>query len=218
MSCHYWVTRWGLELLGRALFGLHADGRNHIPKRGAVLIASNHRSALDPVVVGTAARREIHYVAKEELFRSRASSWLLRAYNAFPVRRGTADRQAMAWVLRLLRSGEAVLLFPEGTRNRGPGFLPARAGAGMLAGRAGVPVVPAFVDGTEALLSQVCRRRLRVRFGAPIPAPQSQEKAENRKREYRAVATTIMKHIASLAAEPSASPRPDETDERSRKA
>jgi 1-acyl-sn-glycerol-3-phosphate acyltransferase len=215
VSCHYRVTRWGLEILGRALFGLRTDGKHHIPERGPVLIASNHRSALDPVVVGTAAGREIHYLAKEELFRSRLTSWLLRAYNAFPVRRGTADRRAMGRVLSLLRRGEAVLLFPEGTRNRGPGFLPPRAGAGMLAGRAGVPVVPALVDGTEALFTQIRRRSLRVRFGVPIPVPEIREGDRGRKNEYRAVAATIMKRIAALAAQPSPGPSGAGTDERS---
>jgi 1-acyl-sn-glycerol-3-phosphate acyltransferase len=197
------------------LFGLHTDGRHHIPARGPVLIASNHRSALDPVIVGTAAGREIHYLAKEELFRSRLTSWILKAYNAFPVRRGSADRKAMARVLSLLRRGEAVLLFPEGTRNRGPGFLAPRAGAGMLAGRAGVPVVPALVDGSEALLSQIPRRSLRVRFGAPIVVQPMTEKGRNRKHEYRTVAATIMNHIASLAAQPAVGLRTDGTDERS---
>jgi 1-acyl-sn-glycerol-3-phosphate acyltransferase len=106
MSAHYRATRWGLEVLGRVFFGLRTEGRHWIPKEGGLLIASNHRSVFDPVVVGTAARRELHYLAKEELFRNPFVAGVLRAYNAFPVRRGAADRKALTRVIRLLRQGE----------------------------------------------------------------------------------------------------------------
>jgi 1-acyl-sn-glycerol-3-phosphate acyltransferase len=85
----------------------------------------------------------------------------------------------------------------------------------MLAGRAGVPVVPALVDGTEALFTQIRRRSLRVRFGVPIPVPEIREGDRGRKNEYRAVAATIMKRIAALAAQPSPGPSGAGTDERS---
>ncbi len=199
MSAHYRATRWGLEVLGRAFFGLRTEGRHWIPKKGGLLIASNHRSVFDPVIVGTAARRELHYLAKEELFRNPFVARVLRAYNAFPVRRGTADRKALTTVIRLLRQGEAVLLFPEGTRNRGPGFLPARPGTGMVAAQAQVPVVPAVVQGSTELLGHAFRKGLNVRFGQPVTVREIPVEPHTGKVAYRALATMIMRAIRKLA-------------------
>src|ERR1700733_13307885 len=125
-------------------------GREHIPRRGPVIIASNHRSFLDPFVIATMARRPMYYVAKKELFRNRLQGWLLNALGAFPVDRGAADGDMIETAKAILARGDIVLIFPEGTRTR-PGALGRpRRGVGRLALETGAPVVPGAVIGAGA--------------------------------------------------------------------
>ena len=118
-------------------------GREHIPDEGPVILASNHRSFLDPFVIGTMTRRPVYYVAKKELFTyNRVLSWLLNALGAFPVDRGAGDQDTIETAKIILERGEIVLMFPEGTRTR-PGALgKPRRGVGRLALETGAPVVP----------------------------------------------------------------------------
>jgi 1-acyl-sn-glycerol-3-phosphate acyltransferase len=134
-------------------------GREHIPKRGPVIIASNHRSFLDPFVIACMARRPMYYVAKKEIFQyNRLLAWTLGALGAFPVDRGAGDAQFIDTAKAILARGDIVLIFPEGTRTR-PGALgKPKRGVGRLALETGVPVVPVAVIGTEAV-----RRGWRIR-------------------------------------------------------
>jgi 1-acyl-sn-glycerol-3-phosphate acyltransferase len=152
-------------------------GRKHwlgvelVPDSGFVL-AANHVSSMDPFILGMPlwpARRPVRYMAKAELFNS-ALGWAMRAIGTFPVRRGEADADAMRTALDLLRAGEIVGMFPEGTRaSKGlrKKFQPKpHPGTARIALAAGVPLVPAAVVGTERLLSL---DPITVAFGAPIP-------------------------------------------------
>ncbi|MGH2871865.1 MAG: 1-acyl-sn-glycerol-3-phosphate acyltransferase [Solirubrobacteraceae bacterium] len=134
-------------------------GREHVPRKGAVIIASNHRSFLDPFVIACMARRPMYYVAKKEIFAyNRVLAWLLAALGAFPVDRGAGDAEFIKTATAILARGDIVLIFPEGTRTRpGPLGRPKR-GVGRLALQTGVPVVPIAVIGTEAI-----RRGWRIR-------------------------------------------------------
>ena len=98
-------------------------GREHVPEHGPVILAANHRSFFDPFVIGTMTKRPVYYVAKKELFTySRALTWVLNSLGAFPVDRGASDRETIETAEIILRRGEIVLMFPEGTRTR-PGSL-----------------------------------------------------------------------------------------------
>ena len=103
-------------------------GREHLPRSGPLLLASNHRSFLDPFVIGTLVRRPVYYMAKRELFEHRVVAWLLNGLGAFPVDRGAGDEEAMATARAILARGDCVVLFPEGTRVR-PGRSAPRAAA-----------------------------------------------------------------------------------------
>ena len=103
-------------------FRLSRIGREHVPESGPVIFAANHRSFLDPFVIATIARRPMYYVAKEELFRHRLTAWFLNSLGAFPVRRGQGDADMLETAKAILARGDAVLMFPEGTRIR-PGSL-----------------------------------------------------------------------------------------------
>src|SRR3954470_13591645 len=171
----YWLVRGVLQPFFHLYFRLSRIGREHIPD-GPVILASNHRSFLDPFIIATLARRPLYYVAKEELFRNRFSGWLLNNLGAFPVRRGQSDTDMIETAREILARGDAVLIFPEGTRIR-PGSLGRpRRGVGRLALESGAPVVPVAVIGTEAVRKgwRIRPHKVRIRIGRPLTFPQVQ--------------------------------------------
>src|ERR1035438_5834853 len=97
-------------------FRMQRIGREHLPSSGPLLLASNHRSFLDPFVIGTLVKRPVYYMAKRELFEKRWQAWILNALGAFPVDRGAGDGDAMATAREILERGDCVVVFPEGTR------------------------------------------------------------------------------------------------------
>jgi glycerol-3-phosphate dehydrogenase (NAD(P)+) len=170
----YWVARAILVPAIRLWFRLGRIGHENVPKQGPVLLVSNHRSFLDPFVVACCVRRPLYFVAKQELFANRLQGWLLGALGAFPIRRGESDEEAMATARELLERGEAVVIFPEGTRIRTGALGAPRRGAGRLALETAAPVVPVAVAGTEdARRARVLIRpvKVRVRCGPPLTYP-----------------------------------------------
>src|ERR1019366_4049602 len=126
-------------------------GREPLPSSGPLLLAANHRSFLDPFVIGTLVRRPVYYMAKRELFEKRWQAGLLNGLGAFPVDRGAGDTDAMGTAGAILARGDCVVLFPEGTRVR-PGPLGApRRGVGRLVLQTGAPVAPVAVIGTDGV-------------------------------------------------------------------
>ncbi|MEN3282987.1 MAG: glycerol-3-phosphate dehydrogenase [Solirubrobacteraceae bacterium] len=169
----YWLVRGILQPFFHVYFRLSRIGREHIPAEGPVILASNHRSFLDPFVIAVMARRPIYFVAKQELFVNRPIAWLLGALGAFPIDRHGGDEGAMATARAILERGHGVLIFPEGTRIR-PGALgrPKR-GVGRLALESGAPVVPIAVFGSEAVRNgwRFRPHKVRIRAGAPLTFP-----------------------------------------------
>jgi 1-acyl-sn-glycerol-3-phosphate acyltransferase len=154
-------------------FRLARMGCEHVPRSGPLLLAANHRSFLDPFVIGALTRRPVYYMAKRELFDSRWQAWILNALGAFPVDRGGGDGDAMAAAKEILERGDCVVVFPEGTRiRRGPLGRPHR-GIGRLALETGAPVVPIAVIGTDAVRRgwRIRPRKVRVRAGRPMLFP-----------------------------------------------
>ena len=168
----YWSCRALAQPAIMLFFRVRRTGREHIPD-GPVILAANHRSFLDPWIIGICLRRPIYFVAKQELFENRLLGWFLNALGAFPVKRGESDEESMATARRLLERGEAVVIFPEGTRHRsGPLHQPKR-GVGRLALETGAPVVPIAITGTERARRGLLVRPVRVaiRFGQPLSYP-----------------------------------------------
>ena len=148
-------------------------GREHLPKSGPLLLASNHRSFMDPFLIGMLVRRPVYYMAKRELFQRRWQAWILNALGAFPVDRGAGDSGAMDTARAILQRGDCVVVFPEGTRiRRGPLHDP-RRGIGRLALETGAPVAPVAVIGTEHVRRgwRIRPRKIRVRAGRPLLFP-----------------------------------------------
>jgi 1-acyl-sn-glycerol-3-phosphate acyltransferase len=167
----YHLCRW----IARIFFAFSVEGQEHVPESGPVILAPNHVSYLDPVVVGIAVTRRVHFMAKKELFRNPLLGWFLRGLQAYPVTRERVDPSTLKRTLSLLASGQTVLMFPEGTRGDGRALRPAKPGIAVVAARSGAVVVPVFHWGTERVMPRGCRRvrraPVRVRFGPPLIFP-----------------------------------------------
>jgi 1-acyl-sn-glycerol-3-phosphate acyltransferase len=169
----YLVVRAVLLPFVLVYFRLERIGRGHIPSSGPVLLAANHRSFLDPFVIGALTRRPVYYMAKRELFERRWQAWLLNSLGAFPVDRGAGDHDAMATARAILDRGDCVVIFPEGTRVRpGPLGKPHR-GVGRLALQTGARVVPIAVIGTEDVRRgwRIRPRKVTIRCGRSLGFP-----------------------------------------------
>ncbi|MBZ5202286.1 1-acyl-sn-glycerol-3-phosphate acyltransferase [Planomicrobium chinense] len=145
------------------LYRFEVLGTEHFPKEGGVLLCSNHINALDPPVVGMTAPRTVHFMAKEELFKLPVLGPILPKVNAFPVKRGMSDREALRTALKVLKSGEVVGLFPEGTRSTDGVLKKGLSGAGFFALRGNADVVPCAIIGPYKMF-----RKVRVVYGKPI--------------------------------------------------
>lgn len=134
------------------IIGMKVSGAEYIPKTGAFILVANHASYFDPPLVGTAVRhRLIHFMAKEELFRNPLMNWFLRLVHTFPVRRGRIDSEAVRESFRVLRNGEVLGIFPEGT-SKSQGLLGKfHEGFASIAIKAGVPVLPAAIVNSRHL-------------------------------------------------------------------
>jgi 1-acyl-sn-glycerol-3-phosphate acyltransferase len=187
--------------VAKALFRVSAEGREHVPATGPVLLVANHLSLLDPPLVGVATSRQLCFMAKEELFRVPGLGPLIRALGARPVRRDGGDRRALMAALGLLAEGRALLVFPEGTRGEEGRLGEAKPGVGMLAVLSGAPVVPVHIEGSGRVLPRGRAwprlAKVRVTFGPPLSFKPAGE-GETRKERYREAAQEVMRAIGQL--------------------
>lgn len=148
---------------------MKADGKEHIPAEGAVIVCCNHLSFWDPPVMGYVLPRKVRYMAKAELFRVPLLGRLITKLGAFPVKRGGISKESIKLSLDLLDKGEMLLIFPEGTRNL-DGRSAAKRGAVHLAFKTGAQIVPAAITGTYRPFSKVA-----VRIGEPVDLSELRE-------------------------------------------
>ena len=198
--------------LMRLLFHLRSLGEEHVPAQGPVLFVANHVSVLDPPFIGSATRRRLSFLAKAELFEIPLFGRVIRRLGARPLRREGPGVGALRTALRVLRSGGALLVFPEGTRGEEGILRPARPGAGMLAILGGAPVIPVYVSGSGQAWPRGRRiprpANVTVTFGPPLAVTRGA--GGSKKDDYEAVSRQMMAAIARLR--DSASP----TDARAR--
>lgn len=174
----YLLVRVLLMPFFRVLFAMRVSGQEHVPASGPVVIAPNHKSFWDAFFVSAVLKRRIYFMGKAELFEGRAGR-LLITLGAFPVRRGASDAEAIETALSILRRGDALALFPEGTRVADPDNLGLpRKGAARLAIEGGAPIVPTAITGTEKRRFHL-PRRVQVSFAEPIPVADLQATPEN---------------------------------------
>ena len=191
-----------LDGLVRVVSSWEVRGREHIPRTGGLIVASNHISFFDPPLIGIATVRELHFLAKEELFRQPVLGPLIRTFNSIPIRRGVADMSGLSKAMEVLRGGKALIMFPEGSRMRDGELHPARPGVGMLAVGTDALIVPCYISGSDRPGGWITRRsKLRVWFG---PARSWQELAGPQadlapgRALYQGIGDGLMKEIAAL--------------------
>jgi len=173
----------------KPLYRIETRGTEHFPKEGSVLLCTNHIHNFDPPVVGITAPRPIYFMAKAELFKHPLSKKLMENIQAFPVKRGLSDREALRTGLKYLKEGKVVGLFPEGTRNTSGEVGKGLAGAGFFALRSTALVVPCAIIGPYKPF-----KKLRVIYGQPIDFTEMREN----KISAEAATEIIMSEIRKL--------------------
>lgn len=185
--------RWFYILMG----GYRVAGAEYVPKTGPAIIAANHVSMADPPLIACAIKRPLRFMAKKELFEAPVIGNSFYQLGAFPVARGTADRNAIRNAIKVLANDELLIVFPEGHRGDGITFGHPEKGMAMIALKARVPIIPAYVEGTHHMLPQggkmPRRARLYVRFGPPIDTTPFQNKAG-----METLGPAVMEKIAEL--------------------
>ena len=152
------------RILAKALFFVRVEGRENIPAGRACVLMGNHQCVLDPFMLALCTPdREIHFMGKKELFSNRFLAWFFKKLHGFPVDRGNIDMGAIRTALGVLKDGDTLGIFPEGTRSKDGYMLPLLGGASMIALRSGCDVVPVYIDGRYRPF-----RRMTVRVGAPL--------------------------------------------------
>ena len=152
------------KLIARLIFFVRIEGRENIPSGKPCVLMGNHQCILDPLMLAMCTPdREIHFMGKKELFENRFLRWIFTKVHGFPVDRGNIDMSAIRTALGVLKEGDTLGIFPEGTRSRDGHMLPLLGGASMLALRSGCDVVPVYIDGRYRPF-----RRMTVRVGKPL--------------------------------------------------
>ena len=171
----YAFARGLVELVCRVYWRVEIRDRDKLPKSGPYVIAPVHRSNVDTLLAGCLTHRRIRFMGKDSLWKYRWSGALFSSLGGFPVHRGTPDREALRTCEEAVRGGEPVVLFPEGTRQHGPTLHPLFEGAAFVAARAGVPLVPVGIGGSEWAMPKGSRRISPVKVvmvvGDPILPP-----------------------------------------------
>ncbi|MFM7553291.1 MAG: lysophospholipid acyltransferase family protein [Actinomycetota bacterium] len=189
-----WSIAWLLVRRAiRSFSDVRLWGRERIPKSGPVILASNHRSFYDIFVLGAAVKRPIHYMAKVELFEHPVLGRVLPHTGAFPVRRGEVDRGALEAAREVLERGGMLGIFIDGTRHHAGAVGEVRAGAAMLAGQTGAPIVPVYIHGTDRIVDDP-RAPISIAFGRPFQIEGRGSKA------YRAGADRLADKLRRLQA------------------
>ena len=168
-------------------------GMERVPLTGPVILAANHRSFYDIFVLGAVMKRPVHYMAKQELFDNAVVGRVLPHTGAFPVRRGEADRGAIDAAREVLARGDVLGIFIDGTRHHDDAVGEVRAGAAMIAGMAGAPIVPVYIHGTDRIVDEP-RAPVSLAFGRPLAVAGRGGKA------YRAASAEIAAYLRQLQA------------------
>ena len=147
----------------RLIFRISVEGKENVPMEGSAIIAVNHRSNWDPVLIGMSCPRKLRYMAKAELFKPKLVGALLKSLGAFPIHRGTGDVGAIKGALAILRSEHPMLIFPEGKRVRDGKEVQAKPGAVMLAIKTKTPIVPVCISGGYRFWSKIV-----IHYGEPV--------------------------------------------------
>ena len=195
----YHIVRTLIAVLLKLLTRWQVRGGENVPRQGGLLVVANHLHNADPPLVGVSLGRKAVFMAKQELFRSRLSSYFMRNLGTFPVRRGRLDRRALRQAEQVLAQGLALIMFPEGMRSRNAQLMPAFPGSVVIALRNGVPILPVGITGTEKMkgIAWLWRRpQITVNIGRPFSLPVVNSRLT--KVELAELTSSVMERIAEL--------------------
>ena len=199
MPWFYYVARLMVRVWLRFFTRWQVKGRENVPSQGPLLIVANHVNLVDVPLLNVSLDRRAIFMAKKELFHFRLIGYFIGSLGAFPVHRGQLDRKALRQANRLLADGQALIVFPEGTRSRSGRLRYAFPGTALIALRSGAPILPVGIIGTEKIkgIAWILRRpRVTVNFGHPFHLPPVDGKLS--KTELAESTNCMMKHIAEL--------------------
>lgn len=194
----YFIGRAILRVFFKIFFRLKVIGSNNCPDEGPLIIASNHASFLDPIIVGLAVARPLNFMARGSLFKNRIFGRILTSVNAFPLRREGVDLGAMRTAIDKLSKGSAVLIFPEGTRTKHGNLQSPMPGIGFLTASSGARILPCYIKGSmdalprEALFPRF--KKISVYIGKSLQF----DKIDSGKEYYIQIASRIMAAISAL--------------------
>ena len=207
MNFIYWLGWSGFRVMYATYFRWRVLHPERVPLEGAVLLASNHASFLDPPLVGCGLQRQCTFLARDSLFRFRFTRWLLTHWQAVPIDRNGGGPAGIRRILGALSLGRAVILFPEGTRTRDGQLQRVRSGVGLIVAKTDAPVVPVRVWGTFEAYGRAVKfpkpKRVTVKYGEPLHfrelRAEAKECSKDRLKEiYQQIADEIMAAIAKL--------------------
>ena len=201
MRLHYHFFHVIARPLLKSLFKFQVLGASNLPSSGGVLLMSNHVSYVDPVFIGAAVNRNLHYMARSTLFKPSLIEGFLLSMNAFPVHLGVPDRGAIRKALQILEDGKPLIIFPEGTRSVDGELGKAQVGASLIAYRTAVPVVPIFLSGPEDVLPRGAKTlkpaKVMLSFGKTIDI-EHYRKCKGARDVYVKIGEEVMARIAGL--------------------
>ncbi len=174
------------------------EGKDHLPVDGAYVLAPVHRSYVDTPITACVTRRRVRFMGKDSMWKYATVGKLISALGTFPVSRGTVDREAMKRSIAVLDGGEPLVLFPEGERKDGPTVQPLFDGAAFVAAKAGVPIIPVGIGGSDRVMPRGAKflfpRKVWVIIGEPIRA----EVGENGRASRKAITAVTLQLHAEL--------------------
>lgn len=179
----------------KLFYNFRIEGTENIPQDRALVMASNHRSYADPVILTMPMKKPVTYMAKEELFKNKLFGWFITKLGAFPVKRGAGDLQVIDDAVGILESGRHLVIFPEGTRSKDGKVGKGKTGVALIAARSGADVLPCGIifEGEKLHF----RSKLTLRFGKVIPAEEIAV-TDGSPRELKAAKLRIMSAITEL--------------------
>jgi 1-acyl-sn-glycerol-3-phosphate acyltransferase len=188
--------------VAKLYFRLEVRGAENVPAHGPFVLAPVHRSNLDFILVSTVRRPRMRYMGKASIWKSKALGRFVSMLGAFPVHRGTADRESLRTCLEVIENGEPLVMFPEGTRRSGDAVVDLFDGPAYVAARAGVPLVPVGIGGSDAAMpvgaKMVKPRKVVLVVGAPIHPPKGDGTGRVKRRVVRELTSQLQTEVQGL--------------------